>query len=212
MTGEEPLVVVGSVADELRHALCIDLSDGTSLEVAASAGEARGLTPGLELSAAQHDALLRADERKRAARQVFQWLDRRPRTRHDLRTRLRDRGFSPASVETVLDQFETEGLVNDRDFAEQWGRERLRNRPVGPHWLIGRLRREGIDSEVVRGVVAELYSEFEEAGLALRALRSKRLDCTAEKDRLRANRFLRSRGFSISAVIEAIRVEQTGSN
>ena len=212
MTGENTLVVVASVVDELRRALCIDLSDGTSLEVAASADEARGITPGLVLSDSQYDALMTADERKRAARQVFRWLDRRPRTRHDLRTRLRDRGYSAASIETVLDQFESEGLVDDRDFAERWGRERLRNRPVGPHWLTGRLRREGIDSEVVRGVVAGLYSEFEEAGLALRALRSKRLDCTEEKGRQRANRFLRSRGFSISAVIEAIREERSGSN
>ena len=124
---------------------------------------------------------------------------------------MRDRGYSAVSIESVLDQFEAEGLVNDRDFAERWGRERLRNRPVGPHWLSGRLRQEGFNSDVVRGVVAGLYDEFEEAGLAVRALKSKRFDCAEEKGRQRANRFLRSRGFSITAVIDAIRQIQSGS-
>jgi regulatory protein len=208
---EDPLVVVALVEDGQRRSLSIELSDGTTLSVAANSNEARELNPGLELSALQHDALVLADERKRAARQVFLWLDRRPRTRHDLKTRLRNHEYSAASIETVLDQFETEGLVNDRDFAERWGRERLRNRPVGPHWLRGRLLKEGIDSDVVHEVVSGLYAEFEEAGLALRALGRKRFDCTEEKGRQRANRFLRSRGFSVSAVIEAIRQMQSGS-
>jgi regulatory protein len=209
--GEDPLVVVALVEDGQRRSLSVELSDGTTLSVAANSNEARELNPGLELSALQHDALVLADERKRAARQVFLWLDRRPRTRHDLKTRLRNHEYSAASIETVLDQFETEGLVNDRDFAERWGRERLRNRPVGPHWLRGRLLKEGIDSDVVHEVVSGLYAEFEEAGLALRALGRKRFDCTEEKGRQRANRFLRSRGFSVSAVIEAIRQMQSGS-
>jgi regulatory protein len=208
---EDPLVVVALVEDGQRRSLSIELSDGTTLSVAANSNEARELNPGLELSALQHDALVLADERKRAARQVFLWLDRRPRTRHDLKTRLRNHEYSAASIETVLDQFETEGLVNDRDFAERWGRERLRNRPVGPHWLRGRLLKEGIDSDVVHEVVSGLYAEFEEAGLALRALGRKRFDCTEEKGRQRANRFLHSRGFSVSAVIEAIRQMQSGS-
>jgi len=209
--GEDPPVVVALVEDGQRRSLSVELSDGTTLSVAANSNEARELNPGLELSALQHDALVLADERKRAARQVFLWLDRRPRTRHDLKTRLRNHEYSAASIETVLDQFETEGLVNDRDFAERWGRERLRNRPVGPHWLRGRLLKEGIDSDVVHEVVSGLYAEFEEAGLALRALGRKRFDCTEEKGRQRANRFLRSRGFSVSAVIEAIRQMQSGS-
>lgn len=212
MIGEDPLVVVALVEDGPRRALGIQLSDGTSLSVAVNSEEARGLNPGLELSAIQYEALLLADERKRAARQVFVWLDRRPRTRHDLRTRLRDRGYSAASIETVLDQFETEGVVNDREFAERWGRERLRNRPVGPHWLRGRLRQEGIESAVVTEVVAELYAEFDEAGLAQRALSRKRFDCTEEKGRQRASRFLKSRGFSVPAVIDAIRQMQSGSS
>ena len=101
--------------------------------------------------------------------------------------------------------------MDDRDFAERWGRERLRNRPVGPHWLSGRLRQEGIDPELIRGVVAGLYAEFDEVDLAFRALSRRHFDCMEEKGRQRANRFLRSRGFSMAAVIGAIRRTQSTS-
>jgi regulatory protein len=207
-----PVTVLGVLEDEARRSLLIELSDGTSLEVAVEADEARGLTPGLELSPEQRAGLDEAHERKKAARQVFAWLDRRPRTRLDLERRLLDRGYGRAVVRRVLDRFEAEGLVDDRAFAEQFGRERLRNRPVGPRWLLGRLRQEGVDGTVVRAVVDTLFDEFEEVDLAVRALSRKRIDCTEESGRQRAARFLNSRGFSTGAAVEAVRRARVGEN
>ncbi|RKZ10201.1 hypothetical protein DRQ53_04245 [bacterium] len=204
MNGEEGLSVVGIVEDKARRALHIDLSDGSSLELAIDADEARELNPGLVLSAEQGEGLRVADERKRAARQVFRWLDRRARTRADLQRRLYEKGYSQACIGGVLDGFEKQGLVDDRAFAERFGLERLRNRPVGPRWLHGRLRQEGIDGEVVRSVVAGLFAAHDESELALRALRGRRIDCTQEAGRQKAARFLNSRGFGNPASIEAI--------
>lgn len=205
MTSDSPVIVLGSIEDETRRSLCIELSDGTSLEVALDAEEARGLTPGLALSPEQRAGLAVADERKKIARQIFQWLDRRPRTRLDLQRRLLDRGYTRQAIDAVLDGFEAQGLVNDRAFAEQFGRERLRNRPVGPRWLLGRLRQDGIDAMVVRSVVDDLFGESDEVELAVRALQQKRVDCGEETGRKRAARFLNARGFTTGAAVEAIR-------
>ena len=205
MTGDAPIIVLAAVEDDTRRAVTIELSDGTSLEVAQDAEEARGITPGLELTAEQAAGLRAADERKQIARRVFQWLDRRPRTRRDLDRRLRERGYSREGIEAVLDRFEQEGLVDDRAFAELFARERLRNRPVGPRWLSGRLRQDGVAGQVVQAVVDDLFTEFDETELAVRALGQKRADCGDESGRQRAARFLNSRGFSTSAAVEAIR-------
>jgi regulatory protein len=205
VTGDAPIIVLAAVEDDTRRAVTIELSDGTSLEVAQDAEEARGITPGLELTAEQAAGLRAADERKQIARRVFQWLDRRPRTRRDLDRRLRERGYSRQGIEAVLDRFERGGLVDDRAFAEQFARERLRNRPVGPRWLSGRLRQDGVAGQVVQAVVDDLFTEFDEIELAVRALDQKRADCGDESGRQRAARFLNSRGFSTSAAVEAIR-------
>lgn len=212
MIDESPVIVLSAIEDEARRSLVIELSDGTSCEVAVGADEARGISPGLELSPEQLEGLHLAEERKRAARQVFKWLDRRPRTRADLERRLVEKGFDRSLAGQVLDRFEAEGLVDDRSFAEQFGRERLRNRPVGPRWLGGRLRQEGIDGQVVRAVVDGLFEEFEEVELATRALVRKRADCGDEAGRQKAARFLNSRGFSTSAAVEAVRRVRSGEN
>jgi regulatory protein len=205
MTAPAPITVLAVSDDEARRAVRVDLSDGTSLTLASTAAEVRDLRPGLALSALDLQRLRSADERKRAARQVFSWLDRRPRTRRDLERRLAERGFSAEAIDPVLDRFEAEGLVDDRAFAERFARERLNTRPSGPYWLTGRLRQEGVDAATVREVVAALFAECEEADVAAEALSRKRFDCVSERGRERAARFLRSRGFSTEAAIEAIR-------
>jgi regulatory protein len=208
---EEPRpTVLRVVEDAAARALCVALSDGSTYEIAIDSAEARDIVPGLELEQDRREGLRRAERRKLAARKVFGWLDRRPRTREELRRRLAEAGFDDEIASPVLDRFEAEGLVDDRRFAEQWGRERLRNRPVGPRWLAGRLRQEGIDPGVVRAVVDELYAELDESELAERALRKRRLDCDTEAGRGRAARFLGSRGFSTGSSIEAIRRVRQG--
>jgi regulatory protein len=210
VTDSSAIVVLSVIEDEARRSLVIELSDGTSCEVAVGTEEARGIAPGLELSDQQLAALQQAQQRKKAARQVFLWLDRRPRTRADLERRLREKGYSREVAGQVLDRFEAEGLVDDRAFAEAFGRERLRNRPVGPRWLAGRLRQAGVDGAVVRSVVDGLFDEFEEVELATRALARKRVDCEDESGRQKAARFLNARGFSTSAAVEAVRRVRTG--
>lgn len=212
MTAAMRVTVLSVTGNEEQRAVQVELSDGTSLDLAADAVEARELHPGLELSSDQLELLRLADERKRIARQVFSWLDRRPRTRLDLQRRLLERGFQRVAIDPVLDRFEVEGLVDDRAFAEQFGRERLRTRPVGPHWLTGRLRQEGIDPAIVRDVVAALFAEHDEGELAFGALCRKRIDCSAERGRQRAARFLQSRGFSTAAAVEAISRARAGEN
>lgn len=212
MSDATPVTVVSVAVDEEQRAVRVALSDGETLTLAAHAVEARELHPGLELSHPRVEALRLADERKRIARRIFAWLDRRPRTRRDLERRLGERGHSPEAIGAVLDRFEAEGLVDDRAFAEQFGRERLRTRPVGPHWLGGRLRQEGVDPDVVREVVGALFAEYDEVELAGQALQRKRIDCRQERGRQRAARFLQSRGFSTEAAVEAVRQARAANN
>lgn len=200
----DPLLVVRIDEEDAGRSLSVVLSDGTVLQLAAEAKEARDIVPGLPLSEEAQAALLAADERKRIAKTVFGWLDRRPRTRMDLRQRLLAKGHAPDVVDATLDQFEAQGLIDDRAFAEQFARERLRNRPVGPRWLLGRLRQEGVEGQVVQQVVKTVFEEEDEAELAVRALRGRRLDLSSEAGRGKAARFLSSRGFGAQAAVRAV--------
>lgn len=196
--------VLGVEYDETQRTLAVVLDDGTRLELAPDAPEARGITPGLRLAAAERAGLEAAASRKQIAREIFAMLDRRARTRTDLRQRLVARGHSEQSVDRVLDRCVSEGLVDDLAFARGWAQAQLRRRGVGRRWLHARLLQLGVDEAQVRRVLDEIHGETDEVEQAVRALATRRLDLEVEAQRRRAFRFLQSRGFSSRASLGAL--------
>lgn len=193
-TGREAIVLLVDL-DEERRALRIELDDGSSFTVAPDAPEARGLTPGLSVASERIDALRLADERKEIARRVFGWLDRRPRCRADLRRRLRQRGHADVAIDAVLDRFEEQGLVDDRDFARAWAEQACRRRPVGRRWLWAKLREQGVDAAIASEAVDAALDADDEITGARTALAKRRFDLDDAAVRAKALRFLQQRGF-----------------
>lgn len=196
--------VLGVEFDETQRTLAVVFDDGTRLELAPDAPEARGITPGLRLSAVERAGLEAAAARKQIARDVFAMLDRRARTRADLHQRLVARGHQEQQVDQVLDRCVSEGLVDDLAFARGWAQAQLRRRGVGTRWLHARLRQLGVDEAHVRLVLEEIQAETDEVEQAVRALATRRLDLEVEAQRRRAFRFLQSRGFSSGASLGAL--------
>src|SRR5258708_27543428 len=85
----------------------------------------------------------------------------RARTRAELAAQLTKRGY-PDDVSTrVLDRLTDVGLVDDRDFAEQWVRSRHANAGKGKRALASELRTKGIDDETIVEALAEVDSDAE---------------------------------------------------
>lgn len=191
--------------DEAARALTIELDDGSSFTVAPDAPEARGLTPGLSVAPELHEALRTADDRKRIAKRVFGWLDRRPRCRADLRRRLLERGHDERAIDTVLERFQEQGLVDDRAFAHAWVEQAMRRRPVGRRWLWSKLRQQGVDDEIAREAVDAALEGDDELEAARRALAKRRLDLDDRRQREKALRFLQQRGFASAIAARVLR-------
>ncbi len=201
---EGTATVVSIEADASGRNLSVHLDDGRTLEIAAEAMEARGITPGLVLDGPTLRGLEAAAERKSIARRVFSWLERRPRCRQDLRQRLLTRGHPPDAVDAVLDAFEAQGLIDDRAYARQWSEERLRHRPAGRRWLIAQLRRQGVRGEDAELGVDAAMGTRSELEMARDALRRRRFDLAEQRDRERAMRFLTRRGFATAVARTAV--------
>lgn len=181
------------------------LSDGNELELAPGAPEAAGLGVGSAVAPERLAGLRDAAARKECARKVFQLLDRRRYCRARLREKLLAASHEPPIVEAVLDQFEGQGLVDDADYARAWVHDQLLRKPVGPISLVAKLREQGVSDADAREGLDRAYPHGREAELAEDALRRKRLDLGEERQRARALRFLRSRGFTSSAANHALR-------
>jgi regulatory protein len=147
----------------------------------------------------------------RAKRQAYRFLAYRSQTSHELRDRLRRKGYTAAVVEKVLRELEAEGYVDDRKFALEWARYRLQSKPLGRRRLAWELQRRGLPSESVAEVLREVYSEFDEATLAERAMLTRLTSkdmLRSVRERQRCIRYLAGLGFeaeTIAAVLGEIR-------
>lgn len=132
-------------------------------------------------------------------------LSRRPRSKAELRERLRTGGFEGRLIEEVLAGLEQAGLVDDEDFARSWIASRKAAGGTGRRKLRWELGRKGVARELAERVLAEELDEETElraaADLARKRLRAGTAD-PRELSRLR--RYLLARGFGFETVDSAV--------
>jgi regulatory protein len=152
-------------------------------------------------------------EREEQARQLcLRLLTARARTRAELAERMAAKGY-PADVgERVLDRLADVGLVDDRDFAEQWVRSRRTHAGKGKRALVSELRTKGVDDELIDAALADVDPESErvraEQLVADRLRREKFADEPGEDVKLtrRLVGMLARRGYGQSLAFDVVKV------
>src|SRR5437667_6681379 len=76
-----------------------------------------GLETGGRIDEETFHALSSDEEVNRAKQKAFRLLSFRKRSEHELRARLRDEEFSPRSIDDVVEQLRSFGLIDDKAFA-----------------------------------------------------------------------------------------------
>jgi regulatory protein len=126
-----------------------------------------------------------------------------------LREKLRGRGFDEAHLEAALERLISEGWLNDLRFAERFAESAVGSgRYYGPR-LRMEMRRRGLPPELVSEVLGRVLGEHDEAE-EVRAMIERRFSgfsfsCASDKEKRRAVGFLQRKGFSISAIMTALR-------
>lgn len=182
-------------------------ADGTRLRVNPAALAALGLAAGDEIDAETVQALRLQDTIAGARLYAQRLLAVRPRSRHELLTRLRLRRVPPAVCETILEELEHDGLLDDARFARLWLESRLAHRPSGAVRLRAELRQKGVDRAVIDGVIAARLQPADETALALRVARglARRYRSADRKTAFRRLAgALERRGFSTAAIVQTL--------
>lgn len=163
------------------------------------------------------------DGYERARDYCLRLLAIRPRSRRELLQRMRQRGYSKRTAQSVLERLDELGLVNDAELANAIVRSALERRPRGRFALAAEMRRLGLTEECIRRALDALDTDTE-VKLAVRLLRgwlarwqgelSHRLNVTNDSDEdaqqkaklwRRAFMGLSQRGFSANVIHEAFR-------
>ena len=149
---------------------------------------------------------------ERACLYALRLLNARDYTVARLREKLHGRGFDDADVEAVLGRMVSEGWVDDRRFAERFVESALASgRYYGPR-LRQEMRRRGLQPELVSEVIGRVLGERDEAE-EVRAIVERRFSgfsfsSASDREKGRTIRFLQRRGFSLSAILRALRATE----
>ena len=147
--------------------------------------------------------------RERAYLSALRLLNARDYTVARLREKLHGRGFDEDHVEAALEQLVSEGWLNDSRFAERFAESALSSgRYFGPRLRL-EMRRRGLPPELVSEVLGRVLEGHDEAG-EVRAIIERRfsgflLSCASDKEKRRVVGFLQRKGFSLSAIMTALR-------
>jgi len=137
---------------------------------------------------------------ERARELALSYLDRRMRSRFELGTYLRRKGFESDVVEATLETVARLGALDDRAFARAFARDRVRLHPRGYILIRHELARRGVDREIVGSVIEEVEAEFPELEMARGLVARRRRRGSGDDDRRRQAAWLRSRGFRTDTI------------
>jgi len=146
---------------------------------------------------------------ERAYQYALRLLTARDYTVARLREKLRGRDFEDAHVEAALGRMVSESWVDDRRYAERFAEGALASgRYYGPR-LRMEMRRRGLQPELVTEVLGHVLAECDETE-EVRTIVERRFSgfsffTASDREKRRTIGFLQRRGFSISAIMRALR-------
>lgn len=109
----------------------------------------------------------------KARNTAYRYLSIRPRSRLELERKLGDKQFPDDLIRQVMAHLDRLGYVNDRDFAGQWARSRVRLRGLGRRRIEQELREKGIDRATIGETLAGLFEDSPELDLARKEAQKK---------------------------------------
>ena len=158
---------------------------------------------GQELTAEKIAALKREDEYEWGKEIALRLITNRPRSKKEVRDRMREKGIEESTRERVVERFEELDLLDDEAFARYWIDQRARFKPRGKPLLRQELRQKGVDQQIVNDLLEETddsAAAMEAAEKKVRSLRRYPEDQFKKK----LTGFLQRRGFSYQEIREVV--------
>jgi len=123
-----------------------------------------GLHVGKQLSAEEFARLEQTESGDKAYLAALRFLEARPRSIAEVRTRLGRKDFAPEAIDAAIARLAELELLDDAAFARYWVENRQAYRPRGAGALRDELRRKGVDANVTAEVLDDALTSDEAAG------------------------------------------------
>ena len=138
-----------------------------------------------------------------ARKKAMDYLARREYGQRELENKLVKAGFDPDVSVSAVDQLNSDGLQDDRRFAEAFARSRV-NQGKGPARVLGDLGQRGVASSLTEEVLEEMSVDWFSLAAEVRQKKFGPAGPTDFKEKARQMRFLQYRGFEQSHIQAAV--------
>lgn len=150
------------------------------------------------------------DEFEIAKSIAYRFLSYRPRSKKEIESKLRKKKISDKTIKNTIVFLEENNYINDENFALNWIKYRLENRPRGRKFLDYELREKGIPSDLIKESLDKVYAnEFNEYEVAAKllekkiaSLKNKKMEYHIFKGKL--YNYLQRKGFSYDLIEKVI--------
>ena len=148
--------------------------------------------------------LLDEDQKADVYVKAADFISYRPRTVFETRKKLEDEGFDETLISETISRLIENGLLNDKEFAEQWVEERKVLKPSSKRSLQYELHRKGIPDHLIQSAT-EAVDDFQ----AAYEIAEKRLyrfeDLPKFEFRKKLGNYLAGKGFSYDVIADVTR-------
>lgn len=136
----------------------------------------------------------------KAKNDAIRFLSYRPRSEWEISNKLKNKKYPIFIIEEIIYWLKEKNLINDRQFALMWIRDRLTKKPLGKLKIRKELYNKGIDSEVIESTVNSFFKKDEdELELAYQLIERRKNSLRLKNVQLEPQKIinlLKNRGFS----------------
>jgi regulatory protein len=170
-----------------------------------------GLRTKDELDEKRIEELKSYDEINFGKKVAYRFLNFKPRSEKEVRTKLKGHKLSDESIDKILDSLKEFKFVNDEQYAKMYIESKISLKPEGRMSLKIKLAQKGIGKETSEKTVEENYTEeteFQKALDLVTKYKKKVKAKTAIEKKQKCYKHLLSKGFSYDLINRVLKIEE----
>jgi regulatory protein len=183
-----------------EHGFLFGLSTDTFIKHPLSSGQTLHRSDVLRILETEHRITVQAS--------LLQFISRRAHARKELVQKARKKGYNEDIINSILDDFEQKGWINDLDFANSFARDKAQFKSWGPQKIQQHLVQKGIKRHVADEAVASAIPQEDALNTCLKLLLKKKWYFDKTEDKIKRKQkmmaYLMQRGFTSQVCLKAI--------
>jgi len=138
---------------------------------------------------------------------ALNYLGRAPATERRVRDKLREKGYAPETIDTVVEDLTRVGLLDDETYARDFAKRLAEKETAGARWIETKLVSRGVHYSLAARVAEEFAAEGSDAALEAARERGSRMGHVTDQEAFvrRLAGQLQRRGFDAGESFEAAR-------